>query len=229
MLAVWCGEVPYEDALRWQRQLVTARAADEIDDVVLVLTHDPVYTAGRRADVAAHVLGRRNIRLVEVERGGDVTYHGPGQIVCYPIRKLPHAKAVRSHVEALERACAETARSYGVQARASHELDDDAPIGVWVARDKLAAIGVAVDGRVTSHGLALNVDPDLSHYLGIVACGLGDRGVTSLVAQGVDTHVDEVRRRLVPRLGEALGVSLQPARPSDLGLTLDREPAHSKP
>ena len=117
MLAVWCGEdIPYGEALRWQRLLVDARAEGAIDDVTLVLTHAPVYTAGRHADLTANVLGTRDIPLVETDRGGDVTYHGPGQLVCYPIRRLPHRKAVREHVAALEQACVATARDYGVEA-----------------------------------------------------------------------------------------------------------------
>lgn len=213
--SVWAGEVRYEEALRWQGLLADARRAGEIPDVLLALTHDRVYTAGRRADVAAHVLGTRDIRVVRTDRGGDVTYHGPGQLVVYPIRRLPEAKAVRAHVHALEAAIVRTAASYGIAAAA-----DARRPGVWVGDDKLAAIGVRVDRWVTRHGLALNVDPDLADFGGLVPCGITDGGVTSLASLGVDTTVEEVRNRLAAHLGETLGLALQPASPADLGLTV---------
>jgi lipoyl(octanoyl) transferase len=213
LLAVDCGHVRYEEALRWQRILAAARAAGEIPDVLLTLEHDRVYTAGRRADVTANVLGNRDIRVVPVDRGGDVTYHGPGQIVAYPIMMLAHAKAVRPYVEALEEACVRTAAAYGVAARPDRERT-----GVWVGEDKLAAIGIRVEGRVTTHGLAFNVDPDLDDFAGIVPCGIADRGVTSLAELGVRTTLHEVRRRLVDELGRALDRKVQVARPADLGL-----------
>ncbi|MBA2730545.1 MAG: lipoyl(octanoyl) transferase LipB [Euzebyaceae bacterium] len=216
MLVIWSGEVVYEEALRWQRLLSAARADDAIDDVVLTLTHDPVYTAGRHADLARNVVADTGIRLVEVQRGGDVTYHGPGQLVAYPIRKLRDSKAVRSHVDALVGACAAVAASYGLPARA----DRDRP-GVWVGNDKLAAVGVRVHRRVTSHGLAFNVDPDLDEFrAGIIPCGIPDAGVCSLRSLGIDTTLTEVRRRLTACLGDALGATLHPGTPADLGLTV---------
>ena len=215
MLSVWCGEVVYEEALRWQRLLVEARAADDIDDVLLTLTHDPVYTAGRHADLARNLLGDVGIRVVEVERGGDLTYHGPGQLVAYPIVKLADSKAIRPYVEALVDACVQTARSYGLDARADNERP-----GAWVGTDKIAAVGVRVSGRVTMHGLAFNVDPDLAQFrAGIVPCGIADGGVCSLASLGVETTMAEARRRLVSYLAEGLGRDLQPATPADLGLT----------
>lgn len=219
MLAVECGEVPYEEALDWQRRLVRARARGQIGDVLLSLTHDPVYTAGRHADVAAHVRGTHPIRVVPIDRGGDVTYHGPGQLVAYPIMELPHAKAVRPFVEALQEACVRTAAAFGVSARAERRRT-----GVWVGGDKLAAIGIRLDGRVTSHGLAFNVDCDLDHFAGIVPCGIADGGVTSLAALGVPASLPEVRAELVGHLGDTLGRNLTPASPADLGLAAPGRP-----
>lgn len=211
--AVWAGEVRYEEALRWQGLLADARRADAIDDVLLALTHDRVYTAGRRADVAAHVLGTRDIRVVRTDRGGDVTYHGPGQLVVYPVLRLAEARAVRPYVTALEEAVVRTAASYGVAA-----APDPGRPGVWVGDDKLAAVGVRVRGHVTTHGLALNVAPDLDAFGGIVACGITDGGVTSLAALGVETTLEQVRLRLLAHLGETLDRALQAATPADLGL-----------
>ena len=214
MLSVWCGEVVYEEALRWQRLLAAARAADEIDDVVLTLTHDPVYTAGRHADLANNLLGDVGVRVIPVERGGDLTYHGPGQLVAYPILKLRDSKAVRPYVEALVDACVRTAASYGLDARGNAQRP-----GVWVGNDKLAAVGVRVSGKVTTHGLAFNVDPDLALFrAGIVPCGIADAGVCSLQSLGIDTTMTDVRRRLLGELAALLEVSLQPATPADLGL-----------
>ncbi len=214
MLSVWCGEVVYEEALRWQRLLAAARADDTIDDVLLTLTHDSVYTAGRHADLATNLLGDVGVRVVPVERGGDLTYHGPGQLVAYPIVKLADSKAVRLYVEALVEACVSTAKSFGVDARGDAERP-----GVWVGGDKLAAVGVRVSDKVTTHGLAFNVDLDLALFrAGIVPCGIADAGVCSLASLGIATSMSEVRHRLVSFLGELLQRPLQPATPADLGL-----------
>ena len=221
MLSVWCGEVVYEQALEWQRRLAEARAADVIDDILLTLTHDPVYTAGRHADLAHNLLGDVGVRVVEVERGGDLTYHGPGQLVAYPIVKLDDPKAARAHVDALVDACVRTARSYGVDARPDH----DRP-GVWVGADKLAAVGVRISNRVTTHGLAFNVDPDLSLFrAGIVPCGIADAGVCSLASLGVDAELEQVRRRLVAHLADTLGRPVHAATPADIGMTTTAAPS----
>ena len=212
---MWCGEVVYEEALRWQRLLVTARSNDEIDDVLLTLTHDPVYTAGRHADLATNLRADVGVRVVNVERGGDLTYHGPGQLVAYPIVKLADSKAIRPYVDALVNSCVQVAQSFGVDARP----DTERP-GVWVGNDKLAAVGVRVSGHVTMHGLAFNVDPDLDLFgAGIIPCGIADAGVCSLASLGVDTTMTDVRRRLVAALADNLGKPVQPATPADLGLT----------
>ncbi|HUH08730.1 MAG TPA: lipoyl(octanoyl) transferase LipB [Egibacteraceae bacterium] len=213
LVAVHGGEVVYENALRWQRDLAAARAEDAIDDVLLTLEHDRVYTAGRRADIAAHVLGTTGIRVVQTDRGGDVTYHGPGQLVGYPIIRLAHAKAVRPYVAALQEACIRTAGDFGIAASAR----PDRP-GVWVGDAKLAAIGVRINAGVTSHGLALNVTTDLSDFDGLIPCGYSDATVCSLASLGASATVEDVRPRLVLHLGEALGRRIQSAVPADLGL-----------
>lgn len=213
-LNVWAGEVVYEVALDWQRRLADARRADEIDDVILALTHDRVYTAGRHADVAHHVLGTSDIRVVRVDRGGDVTYHGPGQLVVYPILRLAAPKAARGYVRALEEAMVATAADYGVPAR-----PDDARPGVWVGDAKLGAVGARIDRGITRHGLAFNVDPDLGDYGGVVACGIAGAGVCSLASLGVAATLDQVRLRLVGHLARTLERRLQPASVADLGLS----------
>lgn len=214
VLSVWVGEVIYEDAWRWQHLLAAARDEDAIDDVLLTLTHDPVYTAGRHADLIRNLRGTRpDIRVVQVDRGGDLTYHGPGQLVAYPIIRLTQPRGVRAYVSALQRACVRTAASFGVKA---HPIAGRT--GVWIGEAKLAAIGVRVRRGVTTHGLAFNVTTDLSDFDGIIPCGIDGTGVCSLASLGVDTTLEEVRSRLVLHLSEALARPLQPARLTDLGL-----------
>lgn len=213
MIAVDLGRVVYEDALALQQQVVAARGADAVDDVLLVYEHEPVYTAGRHADVDAHVRGTSAIRVVRVDRGGDVTYHGPGQVVVYPIIRLAGPRRVRNYVEALEGACIDVAACYGISA----SVVAGRP-GVWVGRDKLAAIGVRVRREATSHGLAFNVDPDLSDFDGIVPCGISDGGVCSLRSLGVQATFGEVRDRLVAALARRLDRPVQWRAPADLSL-----------
>jgi lipoyl(octanoyl) transferase len=165
--------------------------------------------------VARNVLGTREIRVVLTDRGGDVTYHGPGQLVAYPIVKLGESKAVRAYVHALEEACVRTAASFGVRAAA-----DPRRPGVWVGDAKLAAVGVRITDRVTRHGLAFNVAPELDDFAGLVPCGIADGGVCSLRSLGVDASVEEVRRRLTAHLGDTLARTLQPASPANLGLVV---------
>ena len=165
----------------------------------MLCEHHPVYTAGRHADVDANVRDRGGIPLVRVDRGGDVTYHGPGQVVIYPIVRLTGSRQVRSYVRALEQACIDVAAGYGLTA----QVDDRRP-GVWVGDDKLAAIGVRVRRGATSHGLAFNVAPDLEHFAGIVPCGIRDGGVCSLTSLGVAATFDEVARALTDALATTL-------------------------
>lgn len=209
---VACGEVVYEDALAWQRRLWLERVEDRIGDVLVTLTHDPVYTAGRHADLDRNLVRRdTGVRVVEVERGGDLTYHGPGQLVAYPVLKLPSSKAVRGFVEALLEACRACAAAYGLDA----VVDPDRP-GVWVGGDKIAAVGVRVDRHVTFHGLAFNVDCDLAQFTaGIVPCGIQGAGVASLASLGVETTVDDVRHRLVSELSASLRRPIAPADAAD--------------
>ena len=203
----------YEEALEWQRRIVQARAADKIGDVLLTCEHDPVYTAGRHADQARNVLGTRDIRVVTIDRGGDVTYHGPGQLVAYPITRLTSSKAVRPFVCALQEACVRTAADYGIRASS----DPRGP-GVWVGSDKLAALGVRINGAITSHGLAFNVTTDLDDYAGLIPCGLADAGVCSLASLGVEATVEEVQPRLARHLADALGAPLGEAPAAVLSL-----------
>jgi lipoyl(octanoyl) transferase len=174
--------VPYAEALELQRSLVDARRAGSISDTLLLLQHPPVLTLGVRGDGGrSHVLATpqalatRGIELHETGRGGDITYHGPGQIVGYPILDLkPDRCDVHRYVRDLEEVIIRTAADYGLAAERVAGLT-----GVWVGREKLAAIGVRISRWITSHGFAVNVSTDLADFDLIIPCGIADRGVTS--------------------------------------------------
>jgi lipoyl(octanoyl) transferase len=177
------GVVSYGDALALQQALVEDRKAGRIPDQLLLLQHPPVITLGvrtrhdRRHIVAsAATLEQHGVSVVETGRGGDVTYHGPGQLVGYPIIDLnPDRCDVHRYVRDLEQVLILTAATFGVAAGRAPGLT-----GAWVGEDKLAAIGVRISRWVTSHGFAFNVNTDLSHFDFIVPCGIADRGITSL-------------------------------------------------
>jgi lipoyl(octanoyl) transferase len=177
------GLVPYADGLALQQQLVEQRKAGAIPDQLLLLEHPPVITLGVKArDDRSHVLASdaelddAGVQLFESGRGGDVTYHGPGQLVGYPIIDLrPDRCDVHRYVRDLEQVTIATAAAFGVEATRVPGLT-----GAWVGSEKLAAIGVRISRWVTSHGFAFNVSTDLAHFDLIVPCGIADRGVTSL-------------------------------------------------
>jgi lipoyl(octanoyl) transferase len=177
------GLVPYADALDLQNKLVEQRKADEIPDQLLFLEHPPVITVGVKSRSGrSHILdtpaglAAQGIELFETGRGGDVTYHGPGQLIGYPILDLrPDRCDVHRYVRDLEEALIRAVAAFGITAERVTGLT-----GVWAGQDKLAAIGVRIARWVTSHGFALNVGVDLAHFRLIVPCGITGRGVTSL-------------------------------------------------
>jgi len=175
------GRVPYRYALRLMQRMADARRRDDIGDALLLIEHPPVFTlgcAGGTEDlrVPRDHLRQLGIEVVQTERGGRVTYHGPGQLVAYPILKLPNDD-LHDYLWKLEQVALDVLAEWGIVA----ERVERHP-GVWIGRDKIAAVGVAVQDRVTTHGLALNVDPDLTHFQLIVPCGLLNRGVASMRA-----------------------------------------------
>lgn len=188
------GLVPYQEGWDEQRRLHAARAADEIADTVLLLEHEPVYTAGKRTEPHERPTPDAGAPTIDVDRGGKITWHGPGQLVGYPVMKLPDPVDVVAYVRRVEQAlidvCAELEVPVGrVEGRS----------GVWVPADrrgpahKIAAVGIRVAQGVTMHGFALNCDCDLAWFTRIVPCGIADAGVTSLSAElGRSVGVSEV-------------------------------------
>jgi len=192
MRAGWlveCGRLPYGDAWALQRALLAARQADQIADTLLLLEHPPVITIGRAGHAAnilipREALAARGVEVFEIERGGDVTYHGPGQLLGYPILNLRALdEDVVRFVRLLEATLIRVLETFGIEAARRRGYP-----GVWVGEAKIAAIGVAVKRKVTMHGFALNVDPDLGHFALINPCGLG-KPVTSM-ARLLGRHVE---------------------------------------
>lgn len=202
------GLVPYAEALEIQAGLVKQRRAGEIPDTLLLLEHPHVITLGSGAH-EEHILAdadereRLGIELFEAGRGGDVTYHGPGQLVSYPILDLkPDRKDLHRYLRDLEQVLMDVAEGFGIDASRSED-----GTGVWTPRGKLAAIGIRVSsGWITSHGIALNVRSDLSYFQTIVPCGIADRGVTSLdVEMEAPPTVSEAGERFAACFAEHFG------------------------
>jgi lipoyl(octanoyl) transferase len=182
LLIARLGTIDYREAWELQRRLAGARFRDNVPDTLLLLEHPHTYTLGRRSKpehvlLTLEELTRRGIPLHDVDRGGDVTYHGPGQLVGYPILKRSRARVdFVSYIRDLESALVASVRRLGVPGERR-----DGFSGVWVGHEKLCAIGVKIDAQgITSHGFALNVNTDLSFFDHIVPCGISDGGVTSL-------------------------------------------------
>ena len=201
----WLGRVKYQDAHALQRGLFAARNGD---DWLLLLEHPHVYTLGVRAK-AEHVLvppGSVGADLVKTDRGGDVTYHGPGQLVGYPILGLTsHRRDLGWYMRSLEEVFIRAAADFGIRAGRLA----GAP-GVWVGNEKLVAMGVHVSRWVTSHGFAFNVNTDLSYFRAIVPCGLRDKGVTSVERLlGGRVEMDVAVERVIGHFGKVFGLEMR--------------------
>jgi lipoate-protein ligase B len=178
------GRTPYDDALTLQRAIHAERKAGRVADTLILTEHEPVLTLGRNAGegnilAAPERLAASGIEVVRVERGGDVTYHGPGQLVAYPVLDLSgYARDVRRYVRALEETAIRLLGLYGVEGGRQPGTP-----GVWADGGKIASVGVFISRWVTMHGIAINIDPDLSHFDLIVPCGLSGMRMTSLLAE----------------------------------------------
>lgn len=215
------GLSPYLPMWKRQRELAEARISGEIShDLLLLLEHEHVYTNGRRGDRRHLLVDEQRLHQLgaayhKVDRGGDITYHGPGQLVGYAIVDLHQAGlSLRAYVRMLELAIIQAVAGFGVEAGVVPGLT-----GVWVGGEKLAAIGVKVSHGVTWHGFALNVSTDLDYFRHITPCGIPDRGVTSLSRlTGREVSVDEVVEPLSVAFGSMLAV--EPVRTDPAGFSL---------
>jgi lipoyl(octanoyl) transferase len=211
--ARWLGAVGYGDALNLQERAVERLRAGTGSEQLLLLEHPHVFTLGRGADAGNILAGRDELRSLGVEvhetgRGGDVTYHGPGQLVGYPIINLrPDRCDVHRYVRDLEEVLIRAIRDFGVEGARIAGLT-----GVWVGDEKVAAIGVRIARWITSHGFALNVTTDLNYFRMIVPCGITDKGVTSL-SRLLGTYVEmaEVVRSVRSHFADVFDRDLRPA------------------
>ena len=224
-LVVDLGRMPYRPAWELQRRVSQAVSEEKIPDTVLLVEHTPVYTLGR----AAHgqftnlvwddaTLLAEGIELVEVDRGGDITYHGPGQLVGYPIVHLgAYDNDLHRYLRLLEEAIIMALGLCGIDA-----IRVPPHTGVWVGDEKIAAIGVKASRGITQHGFALNIHPDLDHFRGIIPCGIRDKGVTSMQALLPTPQTLAAMKPLVVQcLGQVLNLTLerQPLNQLDKSLT----------
>ena len=193
------GRTRYRDAWHRQDELVAARLAGTAPDTLVFTEHEPVFTLGARSGASRHLvwtppqLAAEGIEVVETNRGGDITYHGPGQIVGYPIVSLDQRHDLHAYLRFLERVLIDSVAHYGLAAARR-----EGKTGIWLGTRKVAAIGVAVKRWVAHHGFALNVTTNLGHFAGIVPCGIVDGTVTSLAAELGPRcpSMDEVRAAL---------------------------------
>jgi lipoyl(octanoyl) transferase len=206
--------VEYAAGLRLQDELVAQRKADAIPDTLLLLEHPHVYTLGRNAQrenllITEERLAALDAQLYETDRGGDITYHGPGQLVGYPIFDLTqHRRDIAWFMRSLEEVFIAVARDFGIAAVRLKGCP-----GVWVGNDKLVAMGVHISRWVTSHGFAFNVNTDLRYFDYIVPCGLRDKGVTSLAKRlGRPVEMGEVIDRIIAHFGEIFGSEMYTSR-----------------
>lgn len=227
--ATWLGRVPYVEAWRMQEAVAT-RVREGAAERLLLLEHEPVYTIGRRGTtdhllVGPDVLRAEGASVYRVDRGGDITYHGPGQLVGYPVTAFPEGADLVAYVRAIEDALRDALESYGVSSRT-----EPGKTGVWVddlpggRPAKIGAIGVRVSRGVTTHGFALNVSTDLAAFDRVLPCGF-PHGVASLERLGVSADVAEVGERcaraLAGRLGRALVVDASVEPPRDAEIPMD--------
>ena len=213
------GCLDYEEAYRLQERLWSEKAAGREDDFLLLLEHPPTLTIGKSGKLSnllvdKEELTRQGLSLYFTDRGGDITYHGPGQLVAYPLVDLRRRrKDVHRYIHELEEVVIGLLAELGVAAGRDAEH-----IGVWVGREKLCAIGVRVRRWITMHGLALNVEPDLKHFNLITPCGIVGRGVTSLARLlGQPPAMDEVKERFVAHFGRVFGATMERGEHTPLG------------
>ncbi len=217
LLVCHLGKVEYTEAAALQERLRERVLAGELGDLMLLLEHPPVYTVGRRSDEDELPLGEEHYRslgidVVRTPRGGKLTYHGPGQLVGYPIMRVA---SVPEYILTMERAIVTALGRAGVEAttKLGHKH-----VGVWVGERKIASVGVHLSHGVSSHGFAVNVDNDLDPFSWVVACGLPDVRMTSMAAEGAAEGLACFRKRMGHAFCEAFGARQRLVSPARLGI-----------
>ena len=194
------GQKSYKAVWDLQKEMQQQRIKGEIDDTLILVEHDPVYTLGKNAN-EDHLLQSRDesVDVFNIERGGDITFHGPGQLVVYPILDLSnYKKSVSWYMRTLEQVLIDTLIEFKIIAQRNDGLT-----GVWVGDEKIAALGVRISRWVTMHGFSLNVNPDLSFYDGIIPCGIFDHGVTSMEQLlGETQNNDNVKNMVIEKFNK---------------------------
>ncbi len=215
------GRIPYEHGWDFQKRLLKRRAAGEVPDCIITCEHNPVLTMGRGTDrenllAGAEELENRGVELFEIERGGDITFHGPGQVVLYPIIDLKErGRDTHKYLRDLEQVTIGTLAEFGLKASIREGLT-----GVWVGDSKLAAIGVAVSKWITYHGIAINVTTDLDCFSLINPCGITAYPVGSVAEQlGHDPGIDQFRQRIVAQFASHFGYTIEKVDDPDLLIT----------
>jgi len=194
------GRKSYKAVWDLQKEMQQQRINGNIEDTLILVEHDPVYTLGKNAN-EDHLLQSRDesVDVFNIERGGDITFHGPGQLVVYPILDLSnYKKSVSWYMRTLEQVLIDTLIEFKITAQ-----QNDGLTGVWVGDEKIAALGVRISRWVTMHGFALNVNPDLSFYDGIIPCGIFDHGVTSMEQLlGETQNSDNVKNMVIEKFNK---------------------------
>lgn len=212
------GLIDYQEAWDLQKSIMKKKYTESFNDILLLLEHPHTYTLGKTAEKknlisSGQYLEENKISVYEIDRGGDITYHGPGQIVGYPIINLAGwKKDTHKYLRALEEVIILTCREYGITG-----IRDPRYTGVWVEDRKIAAIGIKVSRWITMHGFAFNINTDLNYFNGIVPCGITDKSVTSLKKElGFELNLNDVKRILLKNFAEVFsytevekGISLQ--------------------
>lgn len=203
------GLIDYEEALALQNRLAQARIREEIEDILLLLQHSPVVTVGKSGKIqnllAPQVLEERKIKVILTDRGGDVTYHGPGQLIVYPIFNIRlHELSVPGYVWHLEETVIRLVARFGIAARRIEKLR-----GVWVGNEKIAALGVHLSRWVSKHGLALNVNTDLSPFALINPCGTGRQATSMAKILGRELPMEEIESEMLRIFTEVFNLSLR--------------------
>lgn len=199
LLFVDLGRIDYKKAWDLQKTYFNKRSHGDIDDIIFICEHNHTYTLGKVANkknllLSELELKEKGIDVYEIDRGGDITYHGPGQVVGYPILDLSNWKTdTNAYLRSLEEVIIKTCGEYGIEAERNDKFT-----GVWIGNRKICAIGIKINKWITMHGFALNVNTDLNLFNGIIPCGITDKEVTSMQKElGMEISIDEVKTKVL--------------------------------